>query len=223
MKNNADLFRECKTLLFSISDLFGIDNDDWSIKEPVYYRIPKYQRSYVWEQGTYDFSTGNSIELKKNKKYKGQVEYFWEDLNNTMSNEKHYTGLIGLKKMSLTEKIQEKIPQDKLGFYIIDGQQRFTTIMLLISLLNKNKELDNLLMDDERILLFDHTQEKKNFSSILRSVLLNEPCDKKHNYKNKLIDARKFFEKSLETFTNDNELDKLTNALLNNMLFNVFF
>ena len=94
MKSNADLFRECKTLLFSISDLFGIDNDDWSIKEPVYYRIPKYQRSYVWEQGTYDFSTGNSIELKKNKKYKGQVEYFWEDLNNTMSNEKHYTGLI---------------------------------------------------------------------------------------------------------------------------------
>ena len=223
MENNSKLFRECKTLLFSISDMFGIDNEDLSIKEPVYFRIPKYQRSYVWEQGTYDFSTENSIELKKNKKFKGQVEYFWEDLNNTMSNEKHYTGLIGLKKMSLTEKIQEKIPQDKLGFYIIDGQQRFTTIMLLISSLNKNKKLDNLLKDNRSELLFDYTYTKQTFKSILRSILLNKHCDKKHNYKDKLSDAKKFFEKSLETFTNEIELDKLTKALLNNMLFTVFF
>lgn len=223
MKNNSKLFRECKTLLFSISDMFGIDNETLSIKEPVYFRIPKYQRSYVWEQGTYDFSTGNPVELKKNKKFKGQVEYFWEDLKNTINCEKHYTGLIGLKKMSLEEKIQEKIPKDKLGFYIIDGQQRFTTIMLLISLLNKNKKLENLLIDDEKNLLFDYTRDKKNFSSILRSILLNKHCDKKHNYKDKLSDAKKFFNKSLEIFTNDVELDKLTKALLNNMLFNVFF
>ena len=28
MENNSKLFRECKTLLFSISDMFGIDNED---------------------------------------------------------------------------------------------------------------------------------------------------------------------------------------------------
>lgn len=223
MKNNSDLFRKCQTLLFSISDIFGIDNEDLSVKEPVYFRIPKYQRSYVWEQGTYDFSTENYIELKRNKKFKGQVEYFWEDLKNTINNEKHYTGLIGLRKMSLEEKNQENIPKDRLGFYIIDGQQRFTTIMLLISALNKEKKLDNLLMDNEKKLLFDYTRDKKDFSSILRSILLSEPCDKKHDYKNKLINVKKFFEKSLENFTNDIDLEKLRNALLNNMLFNVFF
>ena len=223
MKNNSDLFRKCQTLLFSISDIFGIDNEDLSVKEPVYFRIPKYQRSYVWEQGTYDFSTENYIELKRNKKFKGQVEYFWEDLKNTINNEKHYTGLIGLRKMSLEEKNQENIPKDRHGFYIIDGQQRFTTIMLLISALNKEKKLDNLLMDNEKKLLFDYTRDKKDFSSILRSILLSEPCDKKHDYKNKLINVKKFFEKSLENFTNDIDLEKLRNALLNNMLFNVFF
>ena len=142
--------------------------EDLSVKEPVYFRIPKYQRSYVWEQGTYDFSTENYIELKRNKKFKGQVEYFWEDLKNTINNEKHYTGLIGLRKMSLEEKNQENIPKDRHGFYIIDGQQRFTTIMLLISALNKEKKLDNLLMDNEKKLLFDYTRDKKDFSSILR-------------------------------------------------------
>ena len=109
MGKHSKEFRKCETMLFSISDIFGVDTEDMSIKEPVYFRIPKYQRSYVWGQGTYDFSSEDVVELKKNKKFKGQLEYFWEDLKNTINGEKHYIGLIGLKKMSDDEKRDEKI------------------------------------------------------------------------------------------------------------------
>lgn len=222
MSNNSNLFRKCETMLFSISDIFGINNDDMSISEPVYFRIPKYQRSYVWEQGTYDFSQGKPTELKKNKRFKGQLEYFWEDLNNTINNEKHYTGLIGLKKMSEEEKHREYIPKEKLAFYVIDGQQRFTTIMLLISAINEDKNLDKIILDEDYRLLFDYTKEKKgDYREILESVLLNKNCDKSHNYKEKLTNAKSFFVNMLKK-TNGN-IDVLKNALLNNILFNVFF
>lgn len=221
MNNNSNLFRKCETMLFSISDIFGINNDDMSISEPVYFRIPKYQRSYVWEQGTYDFSQEEPKALKKNKRFKGQLEYFWEDLNNTINNEKHYTGLIGLKKMSEKEKTREDIPEESLAFYVIDGQQRFTTIMLLISAINKDKNLDKIILDRDSRLLFDYTIEKKNYREILKSVLFNRNCDKTHNYKEKLTNAKSFFVSMLKK-TNGN-IDDLKNALLNNILFNVFF
>lgn len=221
-KSGAELFRECEAMLFSVSDIFGIDHN-MSISEPVYFRIPKYQRSYVWEQGTYDFSNNDVKELKKNKQFKGQLEYFWEDLISTINGTKHYTGLIGLQKMSNEDKVTEKLPSESLGFYVIDGQQRFTTIMLLISVMNKNGALNRIILDKDSLLLFDYTKDKGEFKKILRDILLNNPCDKSHNYKEKLINAKKFLQQKLEENHSNNSSDNIKNALLNNILFNVFF
>jgi uncharacterized protein with ParB-like and HNH nuclease domain len=87
------------------------------------FRIPDYQRGYAWG--------------------KQQLTEFWEDLLNLSSNKKHYTGVIS------TQKIPEEIwknwsderwlitrdAQPFTPYYVVDGQQRLTTISILMQCL----------------------------------------------------------------------------------------
>ena len=82
------------------------------------FRIPDYQRGYAWQRS--------------------QLEDFWEDLYNLGSNRNHYTGMISLK--AINPNTFEKIGNDRwlLGknysfYHVIDGQQRLTTIIILIN------------------------------------------------------------------------------------------
>lgn len=101
-------------------------NDLKSLKqlfENKIFRIPDYQRGYSWTE----------IQLKE----------FWNDLISMLPGRDHYTGMISLKKI-----IQEDIDKDPKrwneerwifdswgyeGFEIVDGQQRLTTIIILIN------------------------------------------------------------------------------------------
>lgn len=98
-----------------------------------FFRIPDFQRGYSWG--------------------KNQLEYFWEDLVNLESESIHYTGLLTIetvKRESVEEKEQweDDLWLFKRGFqayYLIDGQQRLTTSIILIN------ELLNKFNDDEGI------------------------------------------------------------------------
>ena len=85
------------------------------------FRIPDFQRGYSWQ--------------------KAQLEDFWEDLMNLKENKIHYTGLLTIEPIP-----ESKIQKDdswflKAGYkayYLIDGQQRLTTAIILINeILNK--------------------------------------------------------------------------------------
>lgn len=84
-----------------------------SIKElfnDCYFRIPDYQRGYSWTD-------------KERKE-------FWEDLENIPGDGVHYTGMITVCE------IKVPAPEDKWlgrGYQIVDGQQRLTTIIILIN------------------------------------------------------------------------------------------
>jgi uncharacterized protein with ParB-like and HNH nuclease domain len=88
------------------------------------FRIPDYQRGYSWNED--------------------QLHDFWEDLEYLKDDAFHYTGLLTIQKVDKTEIIKNadkhKSWQDDLWmlekgytpYYVIDGQQRLTTVSILI-------------------------------------------------------------------------------------------
>ena len=90
------------------------------------FRIPDYQRGYSW-----------SNELL-NGQLSGQLADFWEDLLNLHPGKKHYTGVLTLEKAS-EEKFGNWLEDLWLikskgykPYFIVDGQQRLTTAVILI-------------------------------------------------------------------------------------------
>ncbi len=86
-----------------------------------FFRIPDFQRGYSWE--------------------KRQFEDFWEDLSNLKGDRLHYTGLLTVEPVSKEKIEQLETWQDDLWlfkkglkpYYLIDGQQRLTTSIILIN------------------------------------------------------------------------------------------
>lgn len=82
-----------------------------------YFEIPRYQRGYAWE--------------------KQHVRELFDDIKEAIeSNSSHYIGTVVLSKCAT----------DPKKYYVVDGQQRLTTITLLIALL-----LQKIQDDDTRI------------------------------------------------------------------------
>lgn len=85
------------------------------------FRIPDFQRGYSWGED--------------------QLNDFWDDLQNLKDDRVHYTGLLTVKpikrsEIALVEKWQEDIwllEKGMSAFWVIDGQQRLTTSIILIS------------------------------------------------------------------------------------------
>ena len=100
------------------------------------FRIPDYQRGYSW---------GSQ-----------QLEEFWDDLVGMLPQQDHYTGMISLKNVDKEEiyKNTEKWINEKWlvdngyeVYEVVDGQQRLTTIIILINEIYnycKNNSLDKL-------------------------------------------------------------------------------
>lgn len=81
------------------------------------FRVPDYQRGYTWE--------------------KKQWQDLIDDLEELPEGKEHYTGTIILNLTS-TDKLIKEERGKQLGVYnIVDGQQRLTTILLLLSCISK--------------------------------------------------------------------------------------
>ena len=88
-----------------------------------FFRIPDYQRGYAW---------GDE-----------QLGDFWEDIENLKEGKQHYTGLLTVENISKSkveniEKWQDDFWLFDSGFkayYLIDGQQRLTTAIILIKVI----------------------------------------------------------------------------------------
>src|SRR5680860_1188656 len=99
--------------LFSISEIF-----DRRIL-----RVPDFQRGFSWGVR--------------------QLEDFWDDLEKVASDKIHYTGLLTIEKVKILANNSAKwndtlflVKQEEgnyTPFYVVDGQQRITTAIILIS------------------------------------------------------------------------------------------
>ena len=107
------------------------------------FRIPDYQRGYSWSNQ--------------------QLEEFWSDLTSLLPFQEHYTGMISLKKLNPADilKSMDRWNEEKwlidAGFSlyeVVDGQQRLTTLIILIHEIikycrnNNIEELNSTLLSE---------------------------------------------------------------------------
>lgn len=107
------------------------------------FRIPDYQRGYAWGRE--------------------QLDAFWEDLINLPDGRSHYTGVLTLKEIPVSE-VHEDAKEYWLVddhsyklYHIVDGQQRLTTLTLFLkALIELLRELpENEGQADDAIYLTD--------------------------------------------------------------------
>ncbi|HEM5253836.1 TPA: DUF262 domain-containing protein, partial [Streptococcus suis] len=83
------------------------------------YRIPDYQRGYAWQTR--------------------QLKDFWDDLQNLNGHNKHFTGQLSIRQIEDVSQVQHndlwQFQKSTPIFDVLDGQQRLTTIVILIQVL----------------------------------------------------------------------------------------
>lgn len=195
-----------------------------------FFRIPDYQRGYAWQ-----------IE---------QLNDFWEDIENLKEGKNHYTGLItveNIKKEDVEklEKWQDDLWMFSKGFkayYVIDGQQRLTTVIILLnSILGKFEDDKEINFEEKRDLVKKFLYQKSgNYHSYLFGYEKDNPSDE--FFKTKILQqssitadsvpeetlytanlkkAKEFFEKKVESYSKE-KLEKLFSKIINNLKFNLY-
>ncbi|GAA8863301.1 DUF262 domain-containing protein [Helicobacter pylori] len=144
------------------------------------FSIPVYQRNYTWEEENCEKLLQDIISISQNKKthFMGSITYILHHIDDEKS----------------LRQLQE--------FVIIDGQQRITTIMLLLKAIETKipneeikKEIDNLLnLSGQRLRLKPIKSDKEAFDLVMqnRSHEIQGVSHIRSNYK--------FFTKALEDY-----------------------
>lgn len=192
------------------------------------FRIPSYQRGYSWE---YE-----------------QLEEFWDDVYNLPSGSEHYTGMISLKELHQNIDQEELklwndadwlLKRDYHAYHIVDGQQRLTTIIILIQSIielyqkkNAGKSNDEIIINDTRLseVIEQFIVKKKPGSeNLISTYLLGYEVDKPSDdyLKNKILNkeyigeinesfytanldnAKEFFTKKLDAEYEKNEFENI--------------
>jgi uncharacterized protein with ParB-like and HNH nuclease domain len=182
------------------------------------FRIPDYQRGYAW---------GDK-----------QLNELWDDIDEIQQvngvYKKHYTGTVYLEKTK-PEESEEWI--SNVEFYnIVDGQQRLTTISILLFELLKatrvgyaEKKIDKLyetfifesnLSGQSRVYKFGYSSRSKNYQYLLHTIFEDEkiiPSQENFNhYLKNLLNAKQFFQRQIEKIDDlqrDVLFRKITTAL----------
>lgn len=196
-----------------------------------FFRIPDFQRGFSWQNP--------------------QLQDFWEDLLNLKSGKIHYTGLLTVEP--ITQKSVEKIEkwQDDLwlferelsAYYIIDGQQRLTTSIILVNeILNQFSDSDgiNFKSKDYWANKFLFQAYGENYKSYIFGYEKDNPSDEYFKtkilnqdsstadkvpeqtlYTSNLKNAKDFFQKKLSSLKK-NELEEIFKKVTSKFKFNFY-
>lgn len=191
------------------------------------FRIPDYQRGYAWERRQWDD--------------------FWQDLNRLGDGRHHYTGQLTIER---AEDSQWQRWEDERWliegkayrpFYVVDGQQRLTTVVILLKCLldtipeggqlaftSKEDHWKKYLLQTagavSRAFLFGY--EKDNPSNeYLKTQILGESSNECRGtetiYTANLAGARDFFSEKLRN-TPPDTVERLFKALSQRFVFSVY-
>jgi len=210
--------------LFSLSEKFN----------NTIFRIPDYQRGYAWRES--------------------QLIDFWEDLINLNPEHYHYTGMLSLKRATKEEVSKwgdDKWIVEQCGYkpyYVVDGQQRLTTCVILINeIINiaEKYNVDSILsrtldeVKSQYILkrsankinssyLFGYEIDNPSFKCLRYEILgeENAPELEQTFYTQNLLFAKSFFEKHLQEVYDDKNkgfeyIERIYQKLTTKFMFNV--
>lgn len=193
-------------------------------------RIPDYQRGYSWKER--------------------QIADFWSDLIRLRPEKNHYTGVLTLEPTSpathLTWEDDIWIIEAKKykPYYIVDGQQRLTTSIILIQsileTLAADQELNFTSAKDirkqyifetkdggiSRSYLFGYEKDNPSYEFLKRRIFLEDSeihlPGEETIYTTNLANAKKFFKTQLQTHS-QKDVEKIYSKLIHNLLFNIFY
>ena len=195
------------------------------------FRIPDYQRGYAW--GT------------------KEVNEFWNDLDRLQINKNHYVGVLTLEPVPLevynhwiddTWLIQSK---KYSPFYVVDGQQRLTTAILLINsifdlMLQKDIKKINYTSYEEiirkfvyeskdenksRTYIFGYEEKNPSYEYLIRKIYKEKSehsyIVQETTYTANLANAKKIFMEKLSPL-NTQELEIVYTKITQHFLFNIY-
>jgi len=193
------------------------------------FRIPDYQRGYSWQER--------------------QLQDFWNDLEQLEAEKYHYTGVLTLEDVPVEEykKWDDDIwiieSRHYMPYYVVDGQQRLTTIIIFIQVLLERITPADLLNytgreDIRRKFIFESRNkgisrsylfgyEKDNPSyEFLKTKILLEKSDLHSTaedtiYTHNLIRAKEFFAEKIKPLSKEN-LEALYTKVTQKLLFNIY-
>lgn len=202
------------------------------IFEGRFYRIPDYQRGYAWEES--------------------HLEDFWDDLIRIEKRPEavHYTGMLTVERISQScvendsAWIDEKpyFKQGMKAYYVIDGQQRLTTSIILINVLLNTFLPDELIIYESKtywqnIFLykafegfnsyrFGYIKDMPSYEFFKTHVLGQESLEASNLpedtlYTKNLRFAKSFFETKISTFDSA-QVQALFKCLITSFKFNFY-
>lgn len=210
-----------KTELLTVSKIFH---------ESIF-RIPDYQRGYSWG--------------------KQHLQDFWSDIEQLDLEKSHYTGVITLE--SVPESSWTSWSDDTwiirsrryTPYYVVDGQQRLTTISILIHcIISKCKELGissinyTPISDVQRKYIFDTREDELIRSYIfgyekdnpsyehLKTEIFDEISEGHHPeentiYTKNLDEAKRFFMEKIQNFSAE-EINHIYSKITQQLVFNAY-
>lgn len=178
------------------------------------FRIPNYQRGYAWGDN--------------------QWNDFWEDLwdiekNDSGEYRRHYTGTIALQEIDRKDVPQEEqwfLNDGSSFFYVVDGQQRLTTIVILLhELIKVYPILGTCASLSERYIYrqkdgaetklyrFSYNKDDNNRPFLLNKIFGDKSeilaNDHINVYTNNLLSAKEWFGQKVAVLSDDEKEDLL--------------
>lgn len=193
------------------------------------YRIPDYQRGYAWTEK--------------------QLKDFWGDLIQLEKDKNHYLGVLTLEQVSkeiVTQWRDDYWIIDSKSYspyYIVDGQQRLTTAIILVQSIiesvEENTQLNYDTLDDirkkfiygskdggiSRSYMFGYEKDNPSYESLKTKIFLessdSSDIPQETIYTHNLEFAKHFFKKMLDNLTLKDK-ENIYRKLTQNLLFNIY-
>lgn len=183
-----------------------------SIKANVY-RIPEYQRGYAWGEKEFKELWNDIIRVYKS----GDVP------------RPHYTGMLALEEMDDESKAREGLI-DKNAFYIVDGQQRITSVVIILSsifdYLNKfGHHINNCLAMESGVYRFDYSNDRNDDSgTFFRQRIYQGVRGLPHSsyYLKNISDAKDYIDSELKSYS-DQEVLRIKDIIMKKLVFNIYY
>ena len=180
------------------------------------FRIPDYQRGYAWNN---------------------EFVVLWQDIIRLYrtSDRKHYTGMLALEEIKDDSiKGTEAIP-GTTAFYVVDGQQRITSLIIIISsLIDYIKDelpecdmsqYDNLLILDDFIYRFGYSYKRQDGATQYfeeRIFKNNTGLSHADKYLSNINFAKEYISRELNRLSGYTAMEIL-DAILDRIVFNLYF